>query len=214
MNEVAQKAYEDFRNGMKYKEIAEKYGVSLSAVKSWAARYWKKESCNQAVRKLQPEKKKVATRRGGQPGNKNAAGHGGTGPPGNKNAVTHGAYEKIYLEALPAEEQSLFASIPDSDKLDGEIRLLRLKLARLISREEITAYDMFGGAHKREITEAEREKGILEVTAEIRKLIKTKKQIQLAELKAGAGDRDETEDDGFLDALAGTAAEDWTNEEN
>ena len=27
---------------MKYKEIAEKYGVSLSAVKSWASWYWKK----------------------------------------------------------------------------------------------------------------------------------------------------------------------------
>lgn len=212
MNEVAQRAYEDFQSGMKYKEIAEKYSVSLSAVKSWAARYWKKEGCNQAEKKLQPKKNKVATRRGGQPGNKNAVGHGGTGPPGNKNAVTHGAYETIYLEALPPQERALFESIPDSAELDGEIRLLRLKLTRLISRKEITSYDMFGGAHKREITEAERETGILEVTAEIRKLIKTKKQIQLAELKAGAGEPDETEDDGFMDALAGAAAEDWANE--
>lgn len=212
MNEVAQRAYEDFQSGMKYKEIAEKYSVSLSAVKSWAARYWKKEGCNQAEKKLQPKKNKVATRRGGQPGNKNAVGHGGTGPPGNKNAVTHGAYETIYLEALPPQERALFESIPDSAELDGEIRLLRLKLTRLISRKEITSYDMFGGAHKREITEAEREKGILEVTAEIRKLIKTKKQIQLAELKARAGEPDETEDDGFMDALAGAAAEDWANE--
>lgn len=213
MNEVVQHAYKDYQDGMKYKEIAEKYGVSLSAVKSWASRYWKKEGCNQAEKKLQPKKNKVATRRGGQPGNKNAVGHGGTGPPGNKNAVTHGAYETIYLEALPPEERALFESIPDSAELDGEIRLLRLKLTRLISREEITTYDMFGGAHKREITEAEREKGILEVTAEIRKLIKTKKQIQLAELKAGAGKPDEAEDDGFMDALARAAAEDWANED-
>ena len=41
--EVREKAFVDYRKGMKYKEIAEKYGVSLSAVKSWAARYWKKE---------------------------------------------------------------------------------------------------------------------------------------------------------------------------
>ena len=41
-------AYEDYKNGMKYKQIAEKYDVSLSAVKSWASRYWKKEGgCNQ-----------------------------------------------------------------------------------------------------------------------------------------------------------------------
>ncbi|SHM53718.1 Sigma-70, region 4, partial [Eubacterium callanderi] len=49
-------AYQDYLDGMKYKDIAKKYGVSLSAVKSWAARYWKKESCN-------PATKKVATKR-------------------------------------------------------------------------------------------------------------------------------------------------------
>ena len=49
-------------------------------------------------------KRQVATKRGAQPGNKNAVGHGGTGPPGNKNAVKHGAYETIYFDALPAEE--------------------------------------------------------------------------------------------------------------
>ncbi|MCB7067057.1 terminase [Enterocloster citroniae] len=162
----------------------------------------------------QKKKERCTTKsRGGQPGNKNAVGHGGTGPPGNKNAVKHGAYEQIYYEALPEEEQSLFDSIPDSDDLNGEIRLLRLKLSRLISRGDITTFDMFGGAHTREITEAEREKGILEITAELRKLIKTKKQLELAVLKAGGGEPDETDDDGFMAALAGTAAEDWTDEE-
>lgn len=152
--------------------------------------------------------------KGGQPGNQNAVGNkGGAAPPGNKNAVKHGAYETIYLEALPEEERSLFDSIPDSDDLDGEIRLLRLKLSRLIARNEITTFDMFGGAHTRELTETEREKGILEVTAEIRKLIKTKKQIQIAELKANLNSEgEEIADDGFLDALNGTAAEDWDEE--
>ena len=46
---------------MKYKEIAEKYGVSLSTVKSWASRYWKK-GCNLEEKKLQPKGKKVATK--------------------------------------------------------------------------------------------------------------------------------------------------------
>lgn len=161
----------------------------------------------------QKKRERCTTRsRGGQPGNRNAVGHGGTGPPGNKNAVKHGAYEQIYYNALPDEEQSIFASIPDSDNLDGEIRLLRLKLYRLIERGDITTYDMFGGAHTREITEAEREKGILEIMAELRKLIKTKKQLELAELKAGGRDTDETDDDGFMEALAGTAAEDWADE--
>ena len=42
---VREQAFRDYQEGMKYKEIAEKYGVSLSTVKSWAARYWKK-GCN------------------------------------------------------------------------------------------------------------------------------------------------------------------------
>lgn len=33
-------AERDYKDGMKYKDIAEKYGVSLSAVKTWKRRYW------------------------------------------------------------------------------------------------------------------------------------------------------------------------------
>lgn len=41
---------------MKYKDIAAKYGVTVSAVKSWKSRYWKDK-------KLQPKKNKVATKK-------------------------------------------------------------------------------------------------------------------------------------------------------
>ena len=57
--EIRNQAFEDYKKGIKYKDIAEKYGVSLSAVKSWAARYWKKEGCNQSEKKLQPKKKRL-----------------------------------------------------------------------------------------------------------------------------------------------------------
>lgn len=50
-------AYQDYLEGMKYKDIAKKYGVSLSAVKSWAARYWKKGSCNSATKKVATKRK-------------------------------------------------------------------------------------------------------------------------------------------------------------
>ncbi|TQX71331.1 RNA polymerase sigma factor, partial [Clostridioides difficile] len=46
MNEKADLAHEDYLKGLKYKEIAEKYNVSLSTVKSWATRYWKQKGCN------------------------------------------------------------------------------------------------------------------------------------------------------------------------
>ena len=47
---------------------------------------------------VQQSKKSCTTKKkGGQPGNKNAVGHGGTGPPGNKNAVTTGEFELSFL---------------------------------------------------------------------------------------------------------------------
>lgn len=38
-------------------------------------------------------------------------------------------------------------------------------------------------------------------------------QTEVAKLKTQTGDNDEIEDDGFLEALKGTAAEDWKDEE-
>ncbi|WP_234781184.1 RNA polymerase sigma factor, partial [Fructobacillus fructosus] len=35
-------AKQDYLAGMKYKEIAEKYGVTLNTVKSWKTRHWNK----------------------------------------------------------------------------------------------------------------------------------------------------------------------------
>lgn len=62
-------AYVDWKNGMKYKDIASKHGISESTVKSWASRYWKntevatekqkKVATNN--KKLQPKSEKVAT---------------------------------------------------------------------------------------------------------------------------------------------------------
>ena len=60
---------------MKYKEIAEKYGISLSTVKSWAVRYWKKNELEKVAtneekvatttaKKLQPEKNKGGAPKG------------------------------------------------------------------------------------------------------------------------------------------------------
>ncbi|KMK52786.1 RNA polymerase sigma factor [Fructobacillus sp. EFB-N1] len=49
-------AKQDYLAGMKYKEIAEKYDVSLSTVKSWKSRYWADET------KVATSNKKVATK--------------------------------------------------------------------------------------------------------------------------------------------------------
>lgn len=44
MEETVQKytlAYKDYKAGVKYKDIAVKYGVSITTVKKWYARYWR-----------------------------------------------------------------------------------------------------------------------------------------------------------------------------
>lgn len=57
-------AYADWKAGMKYQAIADKYDVSLSAVKSWAARDWKlREVATKPGKKSQPQPSKVATKR-------------------------------------------------------------------------------------------------------------------------------------------------------
>lgn len=45
-------AYNDYQNGMKYKDIADKYDVSINTVKSWKSRKWNA-----------PPEKKVATKK-------------------------------------------------------------------------------------------------------------------------------------------------------
>lgn len=134
MPEKAKQAYEDYKNGLKYQEIADKYGVSVSTVKSWAARHWKPlESENKKGKGRNPKKKKVATKpkeksqpekkkRGGQPGNQNSVGHVPSNPFPERNqaALRHGAYAKYASELLEGAELEIFQDI-GSVSLHGEL---------------------------------------------------------------------------------------------
>jgi Uncharacterized conserved protein len=62
-------AYKDYCNGMKYQEIADKYGVTINTVKSWKQRNgWHKKGAHKA--------ESMHTKTGAPYGNKNAEGHG------------------------------------------------------------------------------------------------------------------------------------------
>lgn len=77
------------------KDIAVELQVSEEQVRKWKNQdQWDKVTL--------PNGKGNVTKRnkGGQPGNRNAAGHGGTGPPGNKNAVTTGEFETLLFDCL------------------------------------------------------------------------------------------------------------------
>lgn len=135
MNEdVRQQAEIDYVSGMKYKQIAEKYGVTINTVKSWKTRYhWSRDN----EKGVHTKRKKVCTqkprKKGGQPGNKNAVGHGGTGPPGNKNAEKYGFFSKY----LPEETWEIFSAIEDADPLDLLWHQIQIAYAAIIRAQRI-----------------------------------------------------------------------------
>lgn len=178
-------AYKDYMDGMRYQDIADKYGVSINTVKSWKQRNgWnrKKSAPDAPAEKGHTQKKKGAHKKGrvGAPyGNKNAVGNkGGAAPAGNLNAVKHGAYQTIYADYLPEAEKEVYEQMPGDADLEAEIRLLRLKITRLLNRQQTHFYDAFGVRHDKELSEEDREAGILACTKQLEKLVRTQEIIR------------------------------------
>ena len=104
---------------MTAKQVAEAVG----GVKPEQVRKWKSlDSWAAALEAQKPPRK-----RGGQPGNKNAA---GAGPPtGNRNAETHGAYSAVRMEDLTPEQRAYIEKITLDTKTNmlAELQLLIAK---------------------------------------------------------------------------------------
>lgn len=123
----AELAYQDYLNGMKYKEIAEKYGVTINTVKSWKTRYkWSKDG----KKSVHTKTGKVCTQKA-KLGNQNAAGHGA--PEGNKNAEKYGFFSKY----LPDETREIFSVIEEADPLDLLWHQIQLAYAAIIRAQKI-----------------------------------------------------------------------------
>ena len=147
--EIRINAETDYMNGMKYKDIAAKYGVTINTVKSWKTRYkWSKDK----KKGVHTKSKKVRTQKGGQPGNTNAVGHGGTGPPGNKNAEKYGFFSKY----LPEETREIFSAISDADPLDLLWHQIQIAYAAIMRAQRI-AY--VKDQHDKTIEKIERKDG-------------------------------------------------------
>ena len=72
-------------------------------------------------------------KRGGQVGNKNAEGHGGTGPPENKNAEKHGFFSRH----LPKETFSIIQEIEQKSQLDILWENIQIAYAAIIRAQQI-----------------------------------------------------------------------------
>lgn len=117
-------AKELFGQGLKLTEIASQLGIPEGTVRSWKNRYqW---DCNVAKKKCN-----VAKHRGGQKGNKNAAGHGA--PKQNKNAEKYGLFSKY----LPDETREIFSAISEADPLDLLWHQIQIAYAAIIRAQRI-----------------------------------------------------------------------------
>ncbi|MBS5858035.1 MAG: hypothetical protein KIC60_06075 [Clostridium sp.] len=111
----------DYLQGMKYRDIMQKYNITQPELRSVIRR-----------NKLTRSKSEL------QQGNKNAIGNkGGHGTEDNKNAVVTGEYEKIYEDVLDEEELELYNTIEVNDKeqlLINDYKILTIREKRMLSR--------------------------------------------------------------------------------
>lgn len=127
-------AKQDYLAGMKYREIAEKYGVSMNTVKSWRQRHGWKRGAPSKQKKGAPKK-----HRGAPPKNQYAVGNsGGHAPKGNKNALVTGEYEKLSFLTMSPRERELFEGITDDPliTINTQIRELKIRQYRIMQRIE------------------------------------------------------------------------------
>lgn len=125
--DVKEQAHADYVNGMKYQDIADKYGISINTVKSWKQR-------NNWQRKLQ-KKGAPKAKKGAPFCNANAVGNRGGpgGPEHNQKAVTHGLFSKY----LPPETAKLVQAIEDKSPIDILWENICIKYAAIIRAQKI-----------------------------------------------------------------------------
>ncbi|APQ96314.1 phage terminase small subunit [Clostridium botulinum] len=116
-------AKKDYLQGMKYKDLAEKYKVSLNTIKSWVKRYnWSEEKKQRGAHK---------NKKGAPLNNKNAVGHGA--PAKNKNAEKHGFFSKY----LPDETLDIIQEIETKTPLDMLWDQMMIQYAAIIRSQKI-----------------------------------------------------------------------------
>ena len=110
----------------KLKDIAAELGVSETQVRKWKNQdKWNGNVTNQVKGNVTKRK------RGGQPGNKNAVGHGA--PKGNQNATKHGLFSRY----LPEDTREIFFSLDSADPLDLLWDQIKLAYTAIMRAQQI-----------------------------------------------------------------------------
>lgn len=215
--------YKEHNGNIDLVEIASQLNTSPGTIRGWKSKDSWNDKLNGTFRIFMERSKR---KKGGQPGNKNAEGHGGTGPPGNKNAEKYGFFSKY----LPDETKEIFDAIEHADPLDLLWHQIQIAYAAIVRAQRIA----YVSEERWEVQEAwDKQNNFLKAQAraqaELSRMIKQydemlhanwelateeqKTRIQSMKAKAQLNDVEETADDGFLEALNSSAAEDWNDEE-
>ena len=116
-----------YLKGMKLVEIASQLNLPEGTVRRWKCTHkWDNERSDKKSERSHRKK-------GGQPGNQNAQGHGGTGPPENRNAEKYGFFSKY----LPDETREIFSAIEQADPLDLLWHQIQIAYAAIIRAQRI-----------------------------------------------------------------------------
>lgn len=120
MTEAEEKIINDYLEGMKYKDIIQKYNITQAELRSIIRR-----------------NKLTRSKRMAQMGNKNSVGNNGGAPTENKNAIKTGEYENIYKDVLEDDELELYNNYEVNDKeqlLIEEYKILTIREKRMLKR--------------------------------------------------------------------------------
>lgn len=123
-----------YLKGKKLVEIASQLNLPEGTVRRWKSTHkWDNERSDK-------NSERSLKKKGGQPGNKNAAGNsGGAAPEQNKNAVTTGEFETLLFDCLEPEERRLAQAVPEDKEtlLMQEIQLLTVRERRMLKRIDL-----------------------------------------------------------------------------
>ena len=204
-----------YLKGVKLVEIASKLNLPEGTVRRWKSTHkWDNERSDKKSERSERKK-------GGQPGNRNAEGHGGTGPPGNKNAVRTGEFETLFFNTLNWEEQQLTSMIGLDEKPPPGMTVV--KYTDGLEKGDCTELKEYAGilgqiqqiedaltrvqAKKQKAIEAIHKFGYDDAKLELATM-----QLELQIMKQDGGSH-ETADDGFMDAMNATASEVWGDQD-
>lgn len=126
---IKKNVYQDYCTGLKLKDIAEKYNISLNTLKSWIKRYkWSKDKMR--TPKVHPKQNEIQKK---SALNKNT------------NAVKHGLFAKY----LPKETLELVGAIETMSPLDILWENICLKYAAIVRSQQIMYVKDNNGVTKR-----------------------------------------------------------------